>query len=1208
MVGKVPVCRTGIYDGSGADGHGNECPYGADGFYAEMLGVIGVDWTDVQSNAAYYATNASDFNIPGDNQFDQRKISQINLFGTGKVQLGFGRIDLSIGIATEVEAERTYFNKLHRYKTADPSFLPGRIVCDRMYINTYANPTESCIGSMAGVVGMNNIDFVQSGALPTVPSGQDADQLYSTQNGPFLFFFKGYGQPMSGINGKGVFWTSFNSHWGYWYQLSNVSSGANAMQERLAENSFTLDYVWSIWGLRYLYHRMGMGLDAGDMMKQSINNQGWSTGPYTYKFNNLNNGDFHGSLYMDQMGDPALRLFMFAPPSGLGIGKNSGHPVLTWTASTEPTVTGYHVYRAANASGTYTRLTTTPVSGTTFTDTSVTSGTYVYMVRATRLESTGGGSYYNASLGITQSINLNAASTPVSIVTTSLPSVSWNTAVSLTLSGSGGYPQYSWAITSGSLPSGLTLSTAGVISGTTQATGSFPISVRATDQIGQQSSPQALTLTVSQNSQSFIYPTWTTYTDKQNPTTSNGFSESDLISGLSAYMYETFHLYDLSGVNPNNGVAKATLYLYVTPTTAAGIYAPVQANLIADAVDGWTSTSLNYNNRPTTYDTNVPTLTGSGTDTPGTLLQFDVTSYVNEVMTNFPGRQMGIRFFTGTPQTLAVGSLNSFGGSIPYLIIQTTNAPNITVNSPTMNPAYITAGSGILLNTTVTPLASRAGSLTLQWSQVSGPGTTTFTNPSAAVTGANFSAPGIYVLQLTANDGVETSTQILTISTQNNPVLGPGDNLVLRLPFDETSGATAYDYSGVSPANNGTLTSTGSTLPAWTSSGRIGGALSFSGSGSRVDVPDSNTNPLDGTSQMSFSLWIKPGVLPTGGNEAFFFSKDSSYYIELGSASGGISPGFFTVNNHGTYTTARFAANVWYHLVMVFDGTQPTNNLQFYVNGSPDILTTISYNSVPRNATSLHIGAKSATDANGFNGLIDEVRIYKRVLSLSEIQALAQAVPSDIGPVITTSPSLSGSVGQALPLTASVSSTSNTLSYNWSELSGPFTLTIASPASLSTTTTPPVSGLYNLLFAANDGFITTFAKVAATITGTTYASWAAQNGLSGSNALMTAVVANDGFSNLLKYALGLNPATRYNSGSAGMPSVAVHSNYLSLTFNGVATDVTYKVQASSDLAGAWATIQTFPSGGAAPGTQTVQDSQPMSAYSKRFMRLMMSAP
>ena len=39
------------------------------------------------------------------------------------------------------------------------------------------------------------------------------------------------------------------------------------------------------------------------------------------------------------------------------------------------------------------------------------------------------------------------------------------------------------------------------------------------------------------------------------------------------------------------------------------------------------------------------------------------------------------------------------------------------------------------------------------WSQVSGPGTATFADPNAAATTATFSAPGTYVLRLTANDG-----------------------------------------------------------------------------------------------------------------------------------------------------------------------------------------------------------------------------------------------------------------------------------------------------------------------------------------------------------------------------------------------------------------------------------------------------------------------
>ena len=79
-----------------------------------------------------------------------------------------------------------------------------------------------------------------------------------------------------------------------------------------------------------------------------------------------------------------------------------------------------------------------------------------------------------------------------------------------------------------------------------------------------------------------------------------------------------------------------------------------------------------------------------------------------------------------------------------------------------------------------------------------------------------------------------------------------------------------------------------------------------------------------------------------------------------------------------------------------------------------------------------------------------------------------------------------------------------------------------------------------------------------------------------------------------------------------MPSVQVKNisgtNYLTMTFDGVATDVTYKVQASSNLSAGWTTIQTFSSGGAAPGTVTVQDTQAISASTQRYLRLYMSIP
>ncbi len=114
--------------------------------------------------------------------------------------------------------------------------------------------------------------------------------------------------------------------------------------------------------------------------------------------------------------------------------------------------------------------------------------------------------------------------------------------------------------------------------------------------------------------------------------------------------------------------------------------------------------------------------------------------------------------------------------------------------------------------------------------------------------------------------------------------------------------------------------------------------------------------------------------------------------------------------------------------------------------------------------------------------------------------------------------------------------------------------------------------------------------------------------ISGDNA----TPANDGIPNLLKYSLGLLALQSYNPGAAGLPSVQIQNvsgtNYLTLTFHGTATDVTYIVQATGNLSGVWTTIQTFQSGGSAPGTVTVQDTQPISAASSRYMRLRVTTP
>ena len=70
--------------------------------------------------------------------------------------------------------------------------------------------------------------------------------------------------------------------------------------------------------------------------------------------------------------------------------------------------------------------------------------------------------------------------------------------------------------------------------------------------------------------------------------------------------------------------------------------------------------------------------------------------------------------------------------------------------------------------------------MTAAWSKVSGPGTVTFTDATAASTTATFSAAGSYVLRLTGNDGALTASDDVTV-TVSDPAPPPGA-FVLDVP------------------------------------------------------------------------------------------------------------------------------------------------------------------------------------------------------------------------------------------------------------------------------------------------------------------------------------------------------------------------------------------------------------------------------------------
>jgi uncharacterized repeat protein (TIGR03803 family) len=94
----------------------------------------------------------------------------------------------------------------------------------------------------------------------------------------------------------------------------------------------------------------------------------------------------------------------------------------------------------------------------------------------------------------TQALTLNI-SPPLQVTTASLPNGTNGTAYSQALAATGGQTPYSWSLISGSLPTGLTLVTNGVISGTPTSNGTNNLTVQVTDALSA-TATQSLRLTV----------------------------------------------------------------------------------------------------------------------------------------------------------------------------------------------------------------------------------------------------------------------------------------------------------------------------------------------------------------------------------------------------------------------------------------------------------------------------------------------------------------------------------------------------------------------------------------------------------------------------------------------------------------------------------------------------------------------------------------
>ncbi len=251
------------------------------------------------------------------------------------------------------------------------------------------------------------------------------------------------------------------------------------------------------------------------------------------------------------------------------------------------------------------------------------------------------------------------------------------------------------------------------------------------------------------------------------------------------------------------------------------------------------------------------------------------------------------------------------------------------------------------------------------------PATSSLDIAFAPITGALSTDAAVTIVPSPANGMAEN----IIVNTLGQVTTRFETGLVGYWPLDEGAGLTAYDASGY--GDNGTLTNG----PTWQTgaSCKVGDCLKFFSAASPVNVLAPGVSPH---TTMTLAAWVYPTAYPS--ERSTIILGLGAYYLSLytdGSAQCywyGTSPSGYFSSGAGTVPL-----NTWSFVVATWDGSYA----KLYVNGQ--LKSTNATTGSGNISTATNIGAENTS--RQFNGSIDDVRIYNRALSATEIQDLYNA-------------------------------------------------------------------------------------------------------------------------------------------------------------------------------------------------------------------------
>ncbi len=425
IVGHIAVPYSGDLNPDGHPDHLGAWP--ADIYYANLTDAF-TDYTVSDTLSSYPANR----NRIGDGKWDKTTLNHFS-------ELQVARVDLNNMPAfahSEAQLTNNYLARDHSYKMDSLNIRHRALINDNFGVFATYYASLWYYEAFASCGWRNFAPLVSRDSIAQLPF------ISSLNTGSYQWAYGcggGNFQGASGIgntdsfatnNVNGIFTMLFGSYFGDW----NVQN--NFLRAPLCSNVPALTNCWA--GRPYwFFHHMALGENIGYSARLSQNNDGTLYGP-------ANIYGIQAYVHEALMGDLSLRSDYIKRASALSISTASHRGAnLTWTSSPDAGVTGYYIYRSDSGEFfKYNLLNRTPVTGTSFFDTTGITGLKYYMVRPVKLQVTPSGGYYNLGIGITDSATVYF---PAMVFVTGVDTICTGISNAFTASATGVVaPHYNW--------------------------------------------------------------------------------------------------------------------------------------------------------------------------------------------------------------------------------------------------------------------------------------------------------------------------------------------------------------------------------------------------------------------------------------------------------------------------------------------------------------------------------------------------------------------------------------------------------------------------------------------------------------------------------------------------------------------------------------------------------------------------------------------